>query len=205
MKTVRSTGSVLPRRLFVAFLDGTLESMRKSTTGFTIVELLIVIVVIAILAAISVVAYTGIQTRARDSIRSSDMAIIVKALETYYIVNEEYPASITPSGSGGGWEFSDNPASGRVFMQELGEHVGSEIPTDPSNTNILDYRYIALASYTFGNGCTINEPFYVLRVTYESSSNNPTPAGTSAGTCSGETEWTSSNTVRFISPPQAKQ
>ncbi len=38
--------------------------MRKGVSGFTIVELLIVIVVIAILASISVVAYTGIQARA---------------------------------------------------------------------------------------------------------------------------------------------
>lgn len=49
--------------------------------GFTIVELLIVIVVIAILAAISVVAYNGIQQRARDSQRKSDLAAIAKALE----------------------------------------------------------------------------------------------------------------------------
>jgi prepilin-type N-terminal cleavage/methylation domain-containing protein len=39
----------------------------KQQSGFTIVELLIVIVVIAILAAITVVAYNGIQDRARNS------------------------------------------------------------------------------------------------------------------------------------------
>src|SRR5690606_17591707 len=48
--------------------------------GFTIVELLIVIVVIAILAAISIVAFTGIQQRGRDSARASDVSNIVKAL-----------------------------------------------------------------------------------------------------------------------------
>lgn len=53
--------------------------------GFTIVELLIVIVVIAILAAITVVAYTGIQNRARatgftDAIRKVEKAFQLKAV-----------------------------------------------------------------------------------------------------------------------------
>ena len=181
--------------------------MKKTTTGFTIVELLIVIVVIAILAAISVVAYTGIQTRARDTIRSSDMANIVKSLEAYYVVNGEYPASINPSGGASGWEFSNDVASGRVFMQTLGEHAGSRIPLDPSNDSAPNYQYISLNNgYTFSaNSCTISQPFYVLRVTYESSSNNPTPAGSAAATCGGESGWASTSTRRYIAPPQAKQ
>lgn len=47
--------------------------IKKRADGFTIVELLIVIVVIAILAAISVVAYTGIQNRANDTAVQSDL------------------------------------------------------------------------------------------------------------------------------------
>jgi prepilin-type N-terminal cleavage/methylation domain-containing protein len=49
--------------------------------GFTIVELLIVIVVIAILAAISVVAYSGIQQRAKASAAKSDLRNFAKAIE----------------------------------------------------------------------------------------------------------------------------
>lgn len=41
--------------------------MFKNKNGFTIVELLIVIVVIGILAAITIVAYNGIQNRAQDT------------------------------------------------------------------------------------------------------------------------------------------
>lgn len=51
--------------------------------GFTIVELLIVIVVIAILASIGIVAYNGVQQRARDTKRKDDLAKIVKAFRLW--------------------------------------------------------------------------------------------------------------------------
>lgn len=52
----------------------------KKQTGFTIVELLIVIVIIGILAAITVVAYNGIQQRAKNQQASSDLANLAKAI-----------------------------------------------------------------------------------------------------------------------------
>lgn len=55
--------------------------------GFTIVELLIVIVVIGILAAIAIVAYNGIQQRGRDAKRQDDVSKIAKGLQLWSIEN----------------------------------------------------------------------------------------------------------------------
>jgi prepilin-type N-terminal cleavage/methylation domain-containing protein len=69
--------------------------MQPKSNGFTIVELLIVIVVIGILAAISLVAYNGVQVRARDADRKQDVKTIVKALEMYYTDRGHYPNATT--------------------------------------------------------------------------------------------------------------
>lgn len=61
--------------------------------GFTIVELLIVIVVIAILAAISVVVYNGISARANDARRASDIKTVVRLIEAYNAENGNYPST----------------------------------------------------------------------------------------------------------------
>lgn len=68
--------------------------MQKTKSGFTIVELLIVIVVIAILATISVVAYSGIQQRANNTVRIAAAKEWVKSIEQYIAVNQAYPATL---------------------------------------------------------------------------------------------------------------
>jgi len=57
--------------------------MFKTKSGFTIVELLIVIVVIGILAAITIVAYNGIQVRARNNAKMSSASADLRALSGY--------------------------------------------------------------------------------------------------------------------------
>lgn len=65
--------------------------MGKKQTGFTIVELAIVIVVIAILASITVVAYTEVRNKSYDTTIQGDMKNIAAALKSYRARTGIYP------------------------------------------------------------------------------------------------------------------
>jgi len=69
-------------------------------TGFTIVELLIVIVVIGILAVITVVAYNGVQNRGKDSQLDAAVNQLKKSLELYYVDEGVYPPACGSDGTG---------------------------------------------------------------------------------------------------------
>lgn len=68
---------------------------KYSQKGFTIVELLIVIVVIGILAALVLNTFSGVQKRARDTQRQTDINAIATQLEVYYNDNGGYPLIAT--------------------------------------------------------------------------------------------------------------
>lgn len=77
---------------------------KNASHGFTIVELLIVIVVIAILAAITVVAFNGVQQRAHNNTTISSVAAYARAVQSYATINNTYPIAtnypcLGPSGT----------------------------------------------------------------------------------------------------------
>lgn len=67
----------------------------KNQKGFTIIELLVVIVVIGILAVVTIISYVGIQQRARIAIMQSDLRNSHSKIAVYYTDNSDvYPNSI---------------------------------------------------------------------------------------------------------------
>ncbi len=119
----------------------------KQPSGFTIVELLIVIVVIGILAAITIVAYSGVQQKARDAARTSDIKQVQKAIDLYYVDSGNYP-SLGVDGSG----YDIGNLSAVLVPKYL-----VKLPTDPQ-TGAANYQYVR---------GTLAEDSYGIRISYE--------------------------------------
>ena len=152
--------------------------LRTTLKGFTIVELVIVFFVFVILAAIPVVAYNGIQYRANDSRRISDMKSIVKALELYKTQQGQYPsAQSMPSDQyAGGWETSVRTGGFLNALSSGTTSIISSVPMDPKNTWVSDsltsggrssdnYVYFYHLYPAGANGCDVSRgAYYVLGV-----------------------------------------
>ena len=70
---------------------------KRAQKAFTLIELLIVVAIIAILAAIAVPNFLEAQTRSKTARAAADMRSLATAIEAYRIDNNRYPPSSTPS------------------------------------------------------------------------------------------------------------
>jgi prepilin-type N-terminal cleavage/methylation domain-containing protein len=93
-----------------------------SRRGFTIVELLIVIVVIAILAAVTIVAYNGISSRATVSSLQSDLENAAKRLKLDQVDLGTYPASAAAANGGAGLK----PSAGTTYQYSVNNSVSPQ-------------------------------------------------------------------------------
>jgi prepilin-type N-terminal cleavage/methylation domain-containing protein len=73
-----------------------------SKKGFTVVELLVVIAVIGVLATIVIVAYTGVQDKAKAKVLASDLTTALKQLTIDQGRNGGYPATLAAGNKGKG-------------------------------------------------------------------------------------------------------
>jgi|GEM_PF-2021607 len=100
--------------------------MQKRVRGFTIVELLIVIVVIGILAALVLNTFAGIQGRAHDSSVKNDLKNISKALAAYKTTS---PTNAYPSGATG--------ADVRAVLESLNIKIAPNSYSTEANSNLV--------------------------------------------------------------------
>jgi type IV pilus assembly protein PilA len=153
-------------------------SLKKRNQGFTIVELLIVIVVIGILALLVITTYSGIQAKARNSKRQTDIQSLQTQLEAYFSQNGFYPSRTDMNGS--------------AWLNTNMKSLDQSALTDPSNPTQSKTLLAAPAAKSYSYAVTQSDGStscesddttcakYTLTATYE-------------GTVNGNTTYTKSN------------
>lgn len=126
--------------------------MKTNKHGFTLVELLIVIVVIAILAAISIVAYNGIQERAHKTAVWTDLSSLAKKLELYKITNGAYPYASTGNATADKLDTIDFEASAGSYAVQ----GGNLLYITDINASSGGTRYALLAVPKMGTAAVIS-------------------------------------------------
>ena len=138
----------------------------KRNAGFTIVEMLIVVTILAMLAGILIPVLEDSASSSRDARRAADLKSVSSALEAYKRVNGAYPTT------GGSWSVEDGTTAdygATGYISSLVPDFLPALPNDPdSSTNFgtdgyayrsdgSDFKFIAKStpeSFPAGN------PFY---------------------------------------------
>lgn len=155
--------------------------------GFTIVELLVVIVVIGILASITLATFGNVKSQARDTQRLSDARSIMIALDIYKTNIGSYPL---PTSVDNSWEDSNEDGGRGAFMEYLQSSgtISQAAPVDPVNTASQSYAYYVYPAGT--SACDYNRgAFYVLGIRDMENSGRPHPKSPGFS-CSGR-NWSS--------------
>ena len=171
-------------------------AMLKRTFGFTIVELMLVIIVISILVTLSVVTYNGAQARARDAERTADVQRIADAISLY---NLKYGNLLTKCGgydtdgtgptvgSGNGWfsreDTGSYPKSTMSCLQDAGllKDAAQDPSTGPNGTSSPSSGY-AYMKYSCGSGTSARAYVFAKLENGPNGSTNPI---TDSNVCSG--------------------
>lgn len=135
---------------------------KSKQNGFTIIELLIVIVVIGILAALVLNTVAGVQQRSRDTERRTDITVLATALEDFYKEHGGYPQL---------GQFSNLQAATTMFpgieentFMAPGKSEFSVFPAVSKNIN--QYGYRAFADVAKTTACDKNNECASFTLTY---------------------------------------
>jgi general secretion pathway protein G len=143
-----------------------LKNVIKKQGGFTLLELLIVIVIIGILALLIIPNITSAPKKARDVQRKTDLKAIQKGLEEYFVSNNVYPTQATAAVAG----------TALTALTTGSTPILKTVPADPKSPSAAPYQY----GYQSADGSA-----YTLSACLENSGDTGTDVGAGSGALLG--------------------
>lgn len=116
-----------------------MKNKKTLLSGFSLVELLVAISIMAILASILYVNFSGARASARDDIRKSDLKNLQLAIELYKAQTGAFPAMGTGTGCTP-LASTFTPTSCNTYIVGLTPDYISSLPKDPLTQNSYQYR-----------------------------------------------------------------
>jgi len=143
-----------------------LHKLKKAQAGFTIIELLIVIAIIAILAGLVLNNFQGAQAKARDTQRVTDVNNIHTKLEEYYGDNNGYPNTFTAATFPGidADSLKDPKGTTIVLNTVVADETAADAVAAPDGSgSTAQYKFVPFGS----SGCTTACTGYILKTFVE--------------------------------------
>jgi prepilin-type N-terminal cleavage/methylation domain-containing protein len=183
--------------------------------GFTLIELMIAITILAVISSIGFVTYTNSQISARDGRRKQDLRSIATALELYYQTNKRYPCTGSNvwvnSSSGGNWITdpdgdlaSASGGCGDTADKALDSTYINILPKDPTNNGGTGTWMGDNTSYIYGyRGFTAVCPtkkgqFYLLVAQLENKSDADRNSVRNIKDCDGSSLTTNAWATAYV-------
>lgn len=165
----------------------------KSKRGFTLIEILIVVAIIAILSSVVLIGLGPTQRAGRDARRIADLRQVQNALELYYNRCGYYPGPIPAATIGSCGTFVQKTSDGWVAMT-------SALTDTNTNIGVSTISVDPTSGHTYYYGTNTTGSSYIIAATLEDP-NNAVFAGYTAPSVSGYTVTGGSATLSDCKSP----
>lgn len=148
--------------------------------GFTLIELMVVMVILAILMAIGAGSFTSSMKKGRDATRKANLRAVTNALELYYNDKGKYPVGVAGGIKGCGADAAPTVcAVNDAFQDATPTLYMQQLPTDPVSSQ--QYYYVSATGTQY-------QIYAHLENSQDPAIITPAASGTNCGT-NGTCNW----------------